>query len=448
MIENLLEGQVLSVTQANQLAKELLESVPIWVEGEAFDVRQKDQRYRYNYFYLKDPETEYQLPCIAEPYYVESLPFPFQEGSKYKMFGNLTLWDKGGKYQFSVRKIVPVGEGNLLRELEELKIRLQKEGLFDESTKKPLPKYPERIGVVTSLASGSAAWDDFRKNSIEVFPFLEIVVRDSFVQGEKAIPDVVSAISALDQMKLDVIVVTRGGGAMEDLMAFNSEAIARAIYNARTPVLSAIGHEKDFTIADLVADARASTPTNAAHLLTQNYLTLFERIDNMALEIQRTVTDSVEIYFQQLDVAYDRMDRVRERLSSIPNELERNRSELVFYTHLLVNKYIQQVDLHFEKLSRANERLTHYSNDLESKHGQLLNVANLITERHERNLKSLKAQLTLLSPESTLERGYSIVTDENGKLIRSIDSVTIDQVIDIRLSKGKVASKVLNKQHE
>src|SRR5690606_19996650 len=128
-----------------------------------------------------------------------------------------------------------VGEGNLLKELEELKNKLQTNGLFDESVKKPIPTYPEKIGVITSLASGSAAWDDFRRHTVDVFPFLNMIVRDSFVQGDKAIVDVVSAINELDQLGLDVIVVTRGGGALEDLMAFNSEAIAIAIFNAKTP---------------------------------------------------------------------------------------------------------------------------------------------------------------------------------------------------------------------
>lgn len=404
MIENLYEGQVLSVTQANQLAKELLESVPIWVEGEAFDVRQKDRRYRYNYFYLKDPETEYQLPCIAEPYYVDSLSFSFEEGNKYKMFGTLTLWEKGGKYQFNVRKIEPVGVGNLLKDLEELKQRLQKDGLFDESAKKTIPEYPEKIGVVTSLASGSAAWDDFRRHSIEVFPFLQMIVRDSYVQGDKAIPDVVAAIGELDKMDLDVIIVTRGGGAMEDLMAFNSEAIARAIFAAKTPIISAIGHEKDFTIADLVADARASTPTNAAHLITQNYHTFFERIDNIIFDIKRNLTDTIDAYYQQLDISYEKFDRTRERISNIPEDLIHRRAQLLMRAGNIISRYQQQVE-------------------------------------------SMAIQLKLISPESTLERGYSIVTDENGKLVRSVDSVTIDQVLELRFAKGKITSKVLNK-HE
>lgn len=405
MLENLTEGKVLSVTQANMLAKELLESVPIWVEGEAFDVRQKDRRYRYNYFYLKDPETEYQLPCIAEPYYVDSLPFSFEEGSKYKMFGNLTLWEKGGKYQFNVRKIVPVGEGNLLRELEELKSRLQKDGLFDESNKKQLPLYPEKIGVVTSLASGSAAWDDFRRHSTDVFPFIETIVRDSFVQGDKAVKDVVEAIRELDQMNLDVIVVTRGGGAMEDLMAFNAEEVARAIFAANTPIVSAIGHEKDITIADLVADARASTPTNAAHLVTHHYHTLFEQMDYLKSEIQRNIVQRVDTYFQQIDMGFEKLDRVRERLSGIPEEIEQLRTQLLLFAKMKI-------------------------------------------ERNREKLESMYVQLRLLSPENTLERGYSIVTNTDGSLVRDIDSVAIDQTIRVRLARGRLETKVVNKHHD
>lgn len=403
MIEGLQQEQVLTVTQANQLAKELLESVPIWVEGEAFDVRQKDQRYRYLYFYLKDPDTEYQLPCIAEPYYIDSLPFSMEDGSRYKMFGSLTLWEKGGKYQFNVRKIEQAGEGNLLKQLEELKMKLQKDGLFDESVKKPLPKYPEKIGVVTSLASGSAAWDDFRMHSVEVFPFIEMVVRDSYVQGEKAISDVVAAIAELDAMNLDVIVVTRGGGAVEDLMAFNSEEIARAIYAAKTPIVSAIGHEKDFTIADLVADARASTPTNAAHLVTHHYQTLFERIDVISSEIQFNVTSAIETYFQQLDFAYEKMDRVRERVSLLPEKVDQFKEQLVLYAKV--------------KLTRGSD-----------------------------HLDSLHAQLQLLSPENTFSRGYSMVTNEKGKLVTDVNAVDIGDNIRVRLSRGELDTQVITKK--
>jgi len=381
MIDILSEGKVLTVTEANLLAKELLESVPIWVEGEAFDVRQKDRKYRYLYFYLKDPETEYQLPCIAEPYYTDSLNFSFEEGSIYKMFGYLTLWEKGGKYQFSVKKIEPIGEGNLLKRLEELKSKLQNLGFFNESAKKPLPIYPEKIGVVTSLASGSAAWEDFRRHSADVYPFLEITVRDAYVQGEKAASDVVSAIEQLDKLNLDVIVVTRGGGAVEDLMAFNTEDVAKAIYEAKTPVISAIGHEKDFTIADLVADARASTPTNAAHLVTKNYQVYFEKMDNMNREISYLVEQKINNISQQID--------------------------------------------------------TNYS--------QLKNYAEVEINARREKLKSILTELTLLSPENTLNRGYSLVTDSFGKVIRSATTVNIGQKVNIRLARGKIDTKVLKK---
>lgn len=402
MIENLQENQVLTVTQANQLAKELLEAIPIWVEGEAFDVRQKDQRYRYNYFYLKDPETEYQLPCIAEPYYVNALPFSFEEGSKYRMYGTLTLWEKGGKYQFSVRKIVPVGEGNLLKDMEELKNKLQSLGLFDDGTKKRLPNYPEKIGVITSLASGSAAWEDFKRHSIDIFPFIEIIVRDSYVQGDKAVADLVSAIEELDKLGLDLIVLTRGGGSAEDLMAFNSEAIAFAIFNATTPVVSAIGHEKDITIADLVADARASTPTNAAHLITQHYHTFFERVDYMATELQKSVMQKNTLYFQELDMLYEKLAHIRENIALLPKSLDSLQDQIAILTKMQIDRKVER-------------------------------------------LAALKTQLSLLSPENTLARGYSIVSDSLGALVRDVDGVAKDQTVSVRLARGKFDSKVIKK---
>ncbi len=399
MIENFAQNQVLSVTQANLLAKELLETVPVWVEGEAFDVRQKDQRYRFSYFYLKDPDTQYQLPCIAEPYYLENLDFALKEGSKYKMYGNLTLWEKGGKYQFSVKKIEPIGEGNLIKKLEEIKKRLQDDGLFDESIKKKIPDYPENIGVITSLATGSAAWEDFRRHSVDVFPFLNLVVKDTFVQGDRAVGDLVSSIRQLDKMGLDLIVLTRGGGSMEDLMAFNSESLAREIFKAKTPILSAVGHEKDVTIADLVSDLRASTPTNAAHIVTQKYHHLFDKIDHLAYELGSSQIQKIGQYSQQLDFSFERLNRVKERIFLATDKLKDIKRQLVLSS---------------------------------------LEVA----KNESGKLEMLLTELSLLSPERTLQRGYSLVTNERGEIVKTAKNVAIGQVVNVRLARGQLGTKI------
>src|SRR3989344_6862442 len=281
------ERTVYSVSEINRIARETLEHMSFWIEGEVCNFAYKEGRYRYIYFSLKDTESEYLLPCRAEPDYAHSLDFPFKDGTRVLMYGNLTLYEREGKYQFASNIIELFGESILQKRLEELKKKLQKEGLFSDKHKVPLPEYPIRIGVVTSIKGTGAAWFDFKTHSIDKYPFMEIVVHDVFVQGNYAVQDICRALKRLDDMNLDVLVITRGGGSFEDLMAFNSEKVARAIFSCSTPTLSAVGHEKDITISDLVADIRASTPTDAAHKLVVNYPIFFEKVDNLYIKIKR-----------------------------------------------------------------------------------------------------------------------------------------------------------------
>lgn len=414
--------KIFTVTQVNLIAKEMLENVAIWVEGEVSQIESKDRQYRYVYFSLKDPKTEYKLPCIAEPSYVTNLDFDLREGNKYLMYGNLSLYEVAGKYQFRVAKIQPWGEGELQKRLEELKSKLQKEGLFDESKKKPLPKYPLRVGVITS-AQG-AAWEDFRSNCPEKYPLIKVILKDVFVQGDKAAQDIQNAIEYLDKKNLDVIVITRGGGALEDLMAFNSENVARAIYNAKTPIISAVGHEKDVSIADLVADVRASTPTKAANIIVENFDILDEELEHKRNDLERCAKEISLKNFQRLDEIYYKLTQTRSKYKDLPARLN------------AIEKDLQMV--HLNLIDNNNERLKNIQKAIIS------GIKNIYQENNQR-LEQLISKIEILSPQNTLNRGYSMVMDSSGKIVKDSQKLDIGDELAIQLARGRVLSKVTEK---
>ncbi len=416
------ERKIFSVTEINKYANTLLEQVQVWVEGEIFEVKYKEGQYRYVYFYLKDPKTEYQLPCVIEPSYAFSLGFKLEEGTRVAGYGALGLFNKAGKYRFSVSFMEQFGEGELLRRLQELKDKLQKQGYFADERKRQIPLYPIKVGVITSVVS--AAWQDFKKQSIAKYPFLRLVVRDVFVQGSQACSDICQAIKELDAMNLEAIVLTRGGGSLEDLMAFNTEEVARAIFNCKTPVISAVGHESDVTIADLVADLRASTPTNAAELLVRNYLLLFQRMDQLYELLQKKMGSFVRDQFENLDDIKQRLNKTEASFKELPHKLKTMELKLLMCQKNLISDR-QQILKNFIKVLDVSGN-------------------NLLTG-NQRQLKITYEKLNLLSPTNVLNRGYSIVTTKEGKILKSVEQVAIGELLGVQLHQGRIATEVKSK---
>lgn len=414
------DRQVYTVTEINRIAKQVLQEISVWIEGEISKPEYKNTYYYY-YFDLKDSETEFVIPCITNPALVNSLDFEFKHGVKVLLYGNLSLYEKRGGFQFNAKKIEALGEGILQKKLDELKKKLQQEGLFDEQHKKPIPVYPLKIGVITSIQDRGAAWLDFKSHSIDKFPFLEITVRDVFVQGDKAPRDISEAIEQLDGMGLDVIVITRGGGSQEDLMAYNTEEVARAIYLCRTPIISAVGHEKDVSIADLVADMRASTPTAAATLLVSNYPLYFQTMD----ELYRRSIDRADYLvvdkFELLDQFLFKLQLIKSYYKDLPGRLKTCETELKRFELLLVQSKRELLDTYAKKLQQDSQ---------------------LLYRTYEMRMKTAKEKLRLLSPESALSRGYSIVKGQNGKIVKSSEQVAIGEDITVQLHNGKLLSQV------
>lgn len=416
------EQPIFSVLQLNLLAKEMLETLTVWVEGEVSEFKGANSRYFYIYFTLKDIQGEAALPVVIVRHQYERMGLELNNGQKVLLQGKLSLFTKSGSYQFVVNQIQLAGQGQLAAQLEKLKQQLQKEGLLDESRKRSLPTFPQRIGVVTSIASD--AWADFQRHSVAKFPLMELTVVDSFVQGYQAPASLIAAIQTLQNELLDVIVITRGGGSAEDLAAFNDERLVRAIAASRIPTLVAVGHEKDISIADLVADLRASTPTNAGQLLTRHYEDALVHLQHLEQKMLRLHHYRLSNFRQTLDHHLVILLQTRQRYANLP--------------HLL---------------NQLQSRLHHSGRQLTPQQQTILNQTakqfqsqpSLILSRYHQQLQLAHKQLQALSPTNVLARGYSIAT-VNHQVLKSSTQVANGDTIKIQLHQGSIEGQVTHVQ--
>ena len=417
------DRQILTVTEANRLAKNVLEDLTFWVSGEITDFKGADSRYYYIFLSLKDPQNGALLPCIIDPAYFAKIDVPIENGMSVAVWGNLTLFERSGKFEFRVVRLEPHGESVLSKQLEELKNKLQAEGLFHEERKRKLPPYPTRVGVITSAAG--EAWHDFKKHSAGKFPIIELYLRDVYVQGTQAPKDLVQALTELGSQDLDIIVVTRGGGSAEDLAAFNTEEVARAIFASSIPVVTAIGHEKDVSIADLVADVRASTPTAAANAITAAYTRAFDRLQTIWQRLSLSSQFLVSSSWESCDQLLYRLGQSREKYKELPFHLAALGATLKTYREkLLVTPYRALVVL-FDRLEHAV--WGHF-------------------DQQVKELAHCKEKLDILSPQATLDRGYAIAYTKENAVVKSTTDIVLSQELRLRLAHGQVRTRVLSVQ--
>jgi exodeoxyribonuclease VII large subunit len=315
------DRQILTISEINAQARDVLEHFQVWLRGEVSEFKQSEA-WVYNYLTLKDEFA--QIRGVVSSRVLSALDFELTDGQEIIVFGKLSLYERRGDYQIKISKIEAVGKGSLQEQLEKLKVKLQAEGLFSEAIKKPLSRFPEKIGVITSR--DGAAWKDFRKIIKQRWPYVELVLADVLVQGDSSPAQITAALDNFNKRgQVEVIVLTRGGGSLEDLWGFNDESVARAIHRSEIPVVSAVGHEKDVTIADLVADHRSSTPSNAA---------------------EEVVPEQTEMA-RQLDDFWSRLKSVRERWRDLPGEVDDLQAQVRNnFARLLQDKKIQAELLH------------------------------------------------------------------------------------------------------
>ena len=389
-----MEPHIYGVTEVNQLVKGLLDSAPA-LQGVA--VRGELSNYKiypsgHHYFTLKDQEGA--LRCVMFRGQASRLRFRPENGMKAVASGRITVFPRDGAYQLYCDSLIPEGVGDLAVAFQQLKEKLWKEGLFDPAHKKPLPPYPEKIAIVTSGAG--AAVHDMIRILRRRYPIARVILLPVRVQGAEAPPEIAGAIRYADRWKIgDVIITGRGGGSMEDLWAFNDERVARAIYDCETPIISAVGHEPDVTIADFVADARASTPSNAAEI---------------------AVPDQVEL-LRWLRGAGDRMVQCETgRLEAARQRLDNLASKRVMRDQLA---YVQDKRM---ELAHLQQRLGDLS-------GALLS-------RRRQRFSALAAALDAMSPLKVLGRGYAVARSQDGTILKSGREVAPGDRVSVTLSEG------------
>ena len=395
----------------------------VWVQGEISNYKLHPSGHQY--FTLKDQRA--QIACVIWRDTMASPRQPIVDGSQVQVYGTVTVFEARGQYQLNVQILQLRGVGLLQVKFEALKRKLEAEGLFAPGRKRPLPKFPRRIGIVTS-PSGAAIRDMLNVLRRRA-PWLEILIDPVRVQGTGAAQEIAVAIRELGQSTeafgpLDLIVVTRGGGSIEDLWEFNEEIVARAIFNSGVPVVSAVGHEIDFTICDFVADLRAPTPSAAAELIVPDIFDLQRRLDGCTRALLRQLLSRVRD-------AQQRLDHTRETLQRcLAHKIDSYKGNLAHIT-----KALQARSPGRELMMRRNRFA-----DL---HRRLVASPARLLENARHRFSRIEGILRVLGPDATLRRGYSITMNERGKIIRTIAGARPKMKIRTRVSDGEFTSEIL-----
>ena len=394
------EQMIFSVSEANNFIKALLDAVPqlqtIFVRGEISNY--KCYPSGHHYFTLKDEGSA--LRCVMFRGMAAKLRFRPENGMKVVAFGRIGVFPRDGGYQLYCSDLSVQGVGDLHVAFEQLKEALGKEGLFDPAHKKPLPKYPRRIAIITSSA-GAAVHDMLRILKAR-WPMSEVVLLPVRVQGAEAPAEIAGALRYANKWKVaDLIITGRGGGSIEDLWAFNDERVARAIYASNLPVISAVGHEPDVTISDFVADARASTPSNAAEIAVPEQKELRRRLDTLSARMEQS--------------AQKRVKALRERCEALA------RSRVLRDPMAFIDDKRLLLDYTQRKLSA---------------------LAQAQTAQRAQRFASLAASLDALSPLKVLGRGYAVARDENGTILRAAEEASVGEMIEVLLGQGSLMCTV------
>ena len=353
------------------------------------------------YFSLKDSESSIKAVMFYE--YTKFMPSTIKDGDEVIVTGYVSVYPNRGEYQVYAQAMELFGEGAQLLELELLKKKLAAEGLFDASRKRKLVSFPTSVGVIS--APNSAALADIKTNLLRRNPLLNVLIFPSLVQGADAPKSLLEALKKAKESNIDTLIIGRGGGASEDLSAFNDETLVREAAKFPVPIISAVGHEIDFTLIDYVADARASTPTGAAELATIDKREIYELLANKEVELDETITDVISNYSHKLEL-------------------------------LKKNSFFENPKVMYEKTLL----------EVENTSKRLDSFMNHVLEMKKEQIVSFSKQLKSLSLDNTLQRGFSIMENEQGKIISNIKDVEINQMVKTRIHGGILTSRVIQKE--
>ncbi len=386
---------ILTVTQLTEVIKETLEGCfgAVWITGEISNLRRPASGHLYAT--LKDEKS--QIRMVAFRGSVARLGFDLEDGMKIICRGRLNVYPARGEYQIIIDAAEPKGLGALQMAFEQLKVRLEKEGLFDHSHKRKIPFLPGKIGIVTS--SSGAAHRDILNSAGGGFPSVDVVIAPAAVQGVEAPREICRAVADLNEVGVDVIIVTRGGGSLEDLFCFNDEQVARAIRASKIPIISAVGHEIDFTIADFAADLRAPTPSAAAELVVPDARILMERT-------------------------------------------QRLRSQLIHASHMVLRELKTRAVFVAEGLRDPKERIADLRVRVENLRGEAGSRIQTRIDTLRGVLQAEMALLDTLSPLAVLGRGFGIVRLADGSVVRDAGILAVDEGVDVRVASGSFTARV------
>ena len=393
-----------SISQVNEYIKVLFDNTitlkNIYLKGEISNYKGRNKS-GHIYFTLKDDKCS--INAVLFKYDTFSLDFEPKNGDEVLVLGSISSYPPSGTYQIICKNVSLFGVGDSYLKKELLKKKLFQEGIFNIEHKKQIPSYPINIGIITGKNSAAAL--DFEFNLKRRFPLANVTIIPSLVQGENAAQDLIKNLTLADEKSYDLLIIGRGGGASEDLSAFDDEGLVRCIYNLKTPIISAVGHEINQTLCDLVADKYASTPTGAAEIAVPN----------------------IE------DVLYD-LSQTKNYLESLINSKITNLENRILKIKNL--KYFQNIEGIYET----------YSNKISSLKDLLNLKISSYLDNFQKKIDLEKRSLELLNPNNLLKKGYSIVTDKDGRVVSSLDNVNIDDSLNIKISDGKILTKVVSKE--
>ncbi len=430
----------LSVSELTQIIRALIENEPllqdIWVQGEVSNVSLKGG---HLYFTLKDAYCAIQ--CVFFNFSKEH-KFTPEDGLSVLVFGEVGVYERKGQYQLIVRDIVVKGEGILAQRFEELKRRLYQEGLFAEEHKKKIPFLPKVIGVVTSVQA--AAWQDVLKVLTRRAPYLRVILFDTQVQGDTAPASIISALKNAERVsELDVILLVRGGGSLEDLWCFNDEKLVRTIYHLRKPVITGIGHEIDFTLVDFVADKRAPTPSAAAEIVAPSISELSDSLHTIARSLIGTVRQRIkEAKLKFTSFGVERLLKdVQELVANYSSELELLGDRMVLNSTSKLESKLKDLTiiLSFLRVKRLVFKLKTNALALEDTEGRLISRVIASIKNRWEAIEQIEEKLSLLNPRAVLKRGYALVWDEKMfRIIREPEDVKVGDKLVTELDRGYI----------
>lgn len=400
-----MEARVFTVSELTDLIKQTLEDgfPGVWVTGEISNYIHHSSGHRY--FTLKDRNA--QVKAVIWKFTGQNLPFEPQDGMKVKLFGDLTVYPKNGVYQLRVNRIAKLGVGDLEAQFQELKEKLLNEGLFDEAVKKPLPRFPRAIGIVTSPTG--AAIRDMINILQRRAPWVKIILAPVHVQGDSAAPEIAQAVAQFNRYgAVDLIICGRGGGSLEDLWAFNEEAVARAIYASEIPVVSAVGHQVDFTIADFTADLRAPTPSAAAELTVPDRVDLLADLAQLRKKLSRSALTYIEL--------------AQEKLTGLM------RSPV----------FRRPLEFVYQRYQEVDDIRTRLAREMQS-----------YVKNRRQELQLVTDKLYALSPQAVLRRGFAVVRgSSDGQILKDAKNIEEGAGVDIKLYRGELTAAVTGRKQE